>query len=119
MNRPVLFALTAGAALILVAAGSGSREGAKPAAAEGPSLLAAKVGQNCIVQFRRNLLGAASPKTIDPTIVRLTGDITAEYAVEGKVSQVSEHWVVIAGEKGEQYYIPRDAILLVVFLKDK
>jgi hypothetical protein len=98
------------AAITLVAAVVLVWGNAETARASGPAFLTAHLGQNCTVQLRRNLLGAASDKPISPTVAASPG--IAEYAVSGKLSTVHDEWVVIEGQN-RKFYIPQETILLI------
>ena len=73
------------------------------------AVLAAKVGKQGTVQFRRNLLGAASNSAISPTAGAVNN---VEFSVSGTLSQVTDGWVILsAGQR--DYCIPRENILLL------
>jgi hypothetical protein len=75
-------------------------------------LLAEKVGQNCIVQFRRgDGLGAAGSLPVSATTGSING---AEVSVSGKLRAVSGGWIAVESGSTE-YDIPRESILLVQF----
>lgn len=76
--------------------------------------LADKVGQNCIVQFKRgDGLGAGGNLPVSPTTGTING---AEVSVSGKLRAVSGGWIAVESDNRE-YCIPRESILLVQFSK--
>jgi hypothetical protein len=92
--------------LMLLSAGCGSTINLK---IEPP--ITAKIGQRCIVQFRRDALGTAAPTPVPPTTGSLNG---AEVTIAGELKKVNPGWIVVAAERVE-YVIPTDAILMVTF----
>lgn len=78
------------------------------------NLLAGKIGQNCTVQFRRgDGLGGGGNVPIPPTTNAMNG---AEVSVGGKLQAVEGNWIVVGVDK-QEYYIPRESILLIQFSK--
>jgi hypothetical protein len=77
-------------------------------------LLAEKVGQDCIVQFRRgDGLGAGGGNPIPPTTTNYNG---ADIGVRGKLRAVSGGWIAVESA-GTEYCIPRESILMIQFSK--
>jgi hypothetical protein len=89
----------------LTLSGCGGRESPKS-----PAALVAKIGKACEVQFRRNALGAAG-QPIPPATGAYNG---ADVTVGGKLSRVTDDWIVIIGG-GREYWIPRENILMLGF----
>lgn len=76
------------------------------------SSLSRKLGTNCVIQFRRgDGLGAGGGNPVPPTTSNMNG---ADVTVSGKLTSVSDLWVGLHQDKRE-YFIPRDAILLIDF----
>ena len=69
--------------------------------------LQVKIGQPCVVQFRRDALGAAAPNPIPPTTGNFNG---AQTSMLGSLVAANDLWVAIEVEEYE-YWIPREAIL--------
>jgi hypothetical protein len=75
-------------------------------------LPAEKVGQNCVVQFRRgDGLGAGGSLPVSATTGSVNG---AEVSVSGKLRAVSGGWIAVESGNTE-YHIPRESILLIQF----
>jgi hypothetical protein len=70
------------------------------------------LGKNCVIQFRRDALGAAANLPIAPTTGSING---AETCLGGQLKMVSSDWVVLDNLKGNDIWIPRAAILLIQF----
>jgi len=76
------------------------------------SSLSRKLGSNCVVQFRRgDGLGAGGGNPVPPMTNNMNG---ADVSVGGKLTSVSDLWVGLQQDKRE-FFIPRDAILLIDF----
>ena len=100
-------------AFIVCAAISLSGCGRNPNAAE-KNPITAKIGKNCVVQFRRgDGLGVAAGNPVSPTTDIING---AEVRVEGKLESVGNGWVVL-GQSEKELWIPQESILLIAFGK--
>ena len=87
--------------------------GHNPGAAE-KNPLTAKIGKDCVVQFRRgDGLGAAGDIPVPPTTGNING---ADVQIEGKLESVNGGWVVL-GQGDMERWIPRESILLIQFSK--
>jgi hypothetical protein len=73
------------------------------------AVFAPKIGRQCTVQFRRNLLGTASNSGISPLAGSVNG---VEFSVAGTLSQANDSWVILSSGQRE-YCIPRENILLL------
>lgn len=70
------------------------------------------IGKDCVVQFRRDALGAAAALPVSP----LTGSINgAETTVSGKLAMVGSEWVVVTRNIGGDLWIPKTSVLLIQF----
>jgi hypothetical protein len=74
------------------------------------------VGQVCIVQLRRDALGAGGDNVVPPTTNGMNG---ASTRVLGRLEQVTRDWVVVkvddAGDpaNGARVWIPRHNVLMI------
>jgi hypothetical protein len=73
------------------------------------AVLAPKIGRQCTVQLRRNLLGTASSSGISPLAGSVNG---VEFSVAGTLAQATDSWIILSSGQRE-YCIPRDNILLL------
>ena len=100
-------------AIVVCAAISLSGCGHNQSAAE-KNPLTAKIGKDCVVQFRRgDGLGTAADIPVSPTTGNQNG---ADVQVQGKLESVSGGWVVL-GQDNKECWIPRESILLIQFSK--
>ena len=87
-------------------------------ASKGKKQPIAQVGQECVVHFRRDALGASSQYPIGPK----TGTFNEEEVVlRGYFRRMDDEWLVIqfSGRKdGNEIYIPREMILLVEVIRE-
>jgi len=67
-------------------------------------------GAFCLVQFRRDALGASAPLPIPPTTGVING---ASVNVSGTFRAMDADWVVLTLGTGKEYWIPRGMILLM------
>lgn len=72
-------------------------------------------GSDCVVQFRRDALGAAAGNPIPPTSQEHNG---APTCVFGEFSRMDDDWVVLTKTPNQvnpnwEIWIPRSAILLI------
>lgn len=75
-----------------------------------PSESTPRVGADCTVQFRRDVLGAATDLPVPP----LTGSINgAEVAVSGRFLRMDDDWIVLEHVEGHQLWVPRAVVLLL------
>jgi hypothetical protein len=76
---------------------------------------AEKVGQLCTVQLRRGDALGAGQTPVPPTTNAMNG---AEVMVSGLLTAVTGRWIAIdSGRGNEEYWIPRESILLIQFAK--
>jgi hypothetical protein len=68
------------------------------------------MGKTCIVQFRRDALGAGAALPIPPMTSGING---AETCISGTLKRSSSDWVVIEGKDGHEIVIPTAVILLI------
>ncbi|MBL9001592.1 MAG: hypothetical protein JNK25_10700 [Phycisphaerae bacterium] len=91
--------------------------------AAGPDPLAARIGRDCKVQFRRDYLGASCPTPVAYSTDVVNGSVLS---LVGELTGVDESWVRIrtlrrettearANIRRDEFWIPRDAILLIQF----
>lgn len=118
MHRSIAFALATVAGLLIglvvVVAGRGGDE-QRHIYVRNSDALTANIGNQCAVQFRRDLLGRAADTVISPTV---TTDGGSTYAIRGVLAHAPEGWVVVDAET-RQYHIPRDTILLIEIEKGR
>jgi hypothetical protein len=74
-------------------------------------LASLKIGQKCVVQFRRDALGSASPVPISPDTGNFNG---AELAIGGTLTKARADSILLSTDTGE-YLIPMPVILTVNF----
>ena len=72
------------------------------------SLAGSLVGKDCRVQFRRDALGMAGNSPVGPT-----DNWQGRASLGGRVVELTDQWLVIAGEGDKRYVIPHAAILLI------
>jgi hypothetical protein len=70
-----------------------------------------KIGQNCVVQFRRDALGSASPVPIGPDTDNFNN---AEITIAGTLKKVQADAILIATSKAD-YLIPMRVVLCMKF----
>jgi hypothetical protein len=75
------------------------------------SLANGRIGQRCVVQFRRDALGSAAPVPIGPDTDNING---AEVTISGTLKRVQAEAILITTDKAE-YLIPMAAILCLKF----
>ena len=118
MRVPVRWSI---ATVILAGVASLALLGAAPAASADP--LASRLGRDCKVQFRRDYLGAACPSPVTFTVDTINGSVLS---LVGELTGVNESWVVLrtirrettearSNVRKDEFWIPRDAVLLVQF----
>lgn len=89
----------------------------------GADPLAARLGRECRVQLRRDLLGAACPLPVSCTTDSFNG---AQVSVIGEFNGITDQWIVMrtlrretteatSGVRKDEFWIPRDAVLLIQF----
>ena len=66
------------------------------------------IGKDCIVQFRRDALGAAAALPVAPTTGSING---AQTAIGGKLLMVNSEWVLL--NNGNDLWIPTASVLLI------
>jgi hypothetical protein len=85
---------------------------------EGGATLDSKIGSPCTVQFRRgDALGAGAPSPVPPTTNVMNG---ADVCLSGTLTRVTHDWILVTYKGNDvvkEYHIPKEAILLVEFLK--
>lgn len=101
MKRPI-FTIVLCWSLCLIA---GCERPASPAPTAAVSPL---VGKKCLVQFRRDALGAASTTPISPNVGTFNG---ANTFVEGVIKSIDSEWVVVSWN-GETW-VPKSAVLYI------
>jgi hypothetical protein len=83
-------------------------------------MLAGRIGEQCIVYFRRDRLGLAASKLNEILSVDAASSNNTSVYVSGTLVRVNTAWICLAGSKNKEYTIPTDVILLVeVNPKDK
>ena len=72
------------------------------------------VGADCIVQFKRDLLGGTNATPISPTTTNQNG---ADLTVQGTLVKIDSDWVVIkdAMHATHLWWIPRQNVLMLSF----
>jgi hypothetical protein len=68
-------------------------------------------GRECVIQFRRDALGAAANLPISPTANAING---AQTSVSGTMKGFREDWVVIDRE-GREIWVAKASILLIQY----
>ena len=75
------------------------------------------IGQEVVVQFDRNSLGAGASLPVSPTAESING---AETAIRGKLLNVNESWVVLQVKDNQSdatrfktFWIPKEKVLLI------
>lgn len=76
-----------------------------------PAPVEAHIGQNCIVYFRRDVLGMGADTPSSVTTGSLNG---AEVSQPGELMAVGNDWIVI-NLHGRAFHIPQATILMVEF----
>lgn len=66
-------------------------------------------GKSCVVQFRRDALGAAANLPISPTTGSING---AQTSVSGVLRATNDDWIVL-DRGGQQIWIPKSVVLLI------
>jgi hypothetical protein len=69
------------------------------------------INSDCVVQFKRNLLGGVTSLPVSPTSLGLNG---AEVAVSGKLIEFNAEWVVLDASD-RTLWVPRENVLLLQF----
>lgn len=80
--------------------------------AAGSTVIGAKFGKQCTVQFRRDALGAASPCPVPPLTNSLNG---AETSVSGTLTRADDDWIVIDRGTNGELLIAKSSVLLLRF----
>lgn len=75
------------------------------------STFSRKIGSGCVVQFRRDALGAAASLPVSPRTGEING---ASVTVAGELVRVTNTWVVIRTGDHE-FFIPKESILMLEF----
>ena len=73
------------------------------------SALALQPGKPCVVQFRRDALGAGASLPIPPLTQTMNG---AETCVAGTFERTAGHWIVIQ-QNGVDVWIPESVVLAI------
>jgi hypothetical protein len=66
-------------------------------------------GTKCIVQFRRDALGAAANIPVPPDTDNING---AQVSLTGTLKSMSSDWIVVT-QGDTEYWITRDAVLML------
>ena len=69
------------------------------------------MGENCTVQFRRDVLGSARDLPVAVTTDVING---AQVSLSGRLVSIDTDWVVILRPE-EEFWIPRDHVLTIRF----
>lgn len=72
--------------------------------------LRGQIGKTCKVQFKRNALGGGATLPVSPTTDSINGAVVS---VSGTLKAV-EHQAIVLASGNQVYWIPEDAILMVV-----
>jgi hypothetical protein len=70
-----------------------------------------RLGVNCFVQLRRDALGLAANQPPSPDEYNHYG---RNVGIFGKITRLSDRWVVVVTKSNEEYWVPRDVILCVM-----
>lgn len=76
--------------------------------------LKAHTGDQCVVHFRGDYLGMASPAPLSPDTDSLNG---SDVTLRGTLRSVDIHWLTVdsVGKPSREFVIPREAVLTVSF----
>jgi hypothetical protein len=103
--KALIITLTCIAAVAMTLSLTGCDKAAA-AGSSGPS-----AGKQCVIQFRRDALGAAASLPIAP----MTGSINgAETTISGVLKSSSGEWVVL-DQAGKEIWVLKSVILLIQF----
>jgi hypothetical protein len=70
-----------------------------------------RLGVTCFVQFRRDALGLARDLPSSPDEYLHNG---RNVGILGKITRLSDRWVVVVTKTNEEFWVPRDVILCVM-----
>jgi hypothetical protein len=84
-------------------------KGSEPSHAAFGNEISPRTGKTCVVQFRRDALGAAANLPIAPMTDSINGAATS---VSGKLKAVTSEWIVLE-DGGQEIWIQRASVLLL------
>ena len=93
----------------------------KPGAPPNPSILSRHVGEECVIEYRRDALGAGAALPIGPEVDETNG---SQVCTHGKLTDVEREGIVVERAISQTtttftFWIPFHAILNVRFQREK